>query len=145
MQLNARDFSDGLPLQEWLEKSIFPTEMNLTKEYARIGALASALEMIKTGSTFACDMYHFPESIVSALNEAGLRGICGPQTQWPPREGGDDGSVRRELDAQLASNKPGDRVQYGVATHAVYTCDEDTLLGGKELAEKHNAPYNSHF
>ena len=56
MQLNARDFSDGLPLQEWLEKSIFPTEMNLTKEYARIGALASALEMIKTGSTFACDM-----------------------------------------------------------------------------------------
>ena len=94
MQLNARDFSDGLPLEEWLDKSIFPTEMKLTKEYASIGALASALEMIKTGSTFACDMYHFPESIVSALNEAGLRGIvCGPQTQWPPREGGDDGSV----------------------------------------------------
>ena len=109
MQLNARDFSDGLPLQEWLEKSIFPTEMNLSKEFAHIGALASAVEMIKTGSTFACDMYHFPESIVSALNEAGLRGIiCGPQTQWPPREDGDDGSVRHELDSQLASNKPGE-------------------------------------
>ncbi|MGB2335636.1 MAG: hypothetical protein ACPH87_08265, partial [Candidatus Poseidoniaceae archaeon] len=39
MQLNARDFSDGLPLEEWLDKSIFPTEMKLTKEYARIGAL----------------------------------------------------------------------------------------------------------
>ena len=123
MQLNARDFSDGLPLDEWLEKSIFPTEMNLTKEYARIGALASALEMIKTGSTFACDMYHFPEAIVSALNEAGLRGVvCGPQTLWPPQEGGDDGSVKRLLDTQLASNKPEDKVQYGVATHAVYTC-----------------------
>ena len=141
-----RDFSDGLPLQEWLEKSIFPTEMNLTKEYARIGALASALEMIKTGSTFACDMYHFPESIVSALSEAGLRGIvCGPQTQWPPREGGDDGSVRRELDSQLASNKPGERVHYGVATHAIYTCDENILLGGKELAEKHNAHLSIHI
>ena len=115
MQLNARDFSDGLPLEEWLDKSIFPTEMKLTKEYARIGALASALEMIKTGSTFACDMYHFPESIVSALNEAGLRGIvCGPQTQWPPREGGDDGSVRRELEAQLASNKPGKKCIMGL-------------------------------
>ena len=33
MQLNARDFSDGLPLEEWLDKSIFPTEMKLTKEY----------------------------------------------------------------------------------------------------------------
>ena len=46
-----------------VRKSIFPTEMNLTKEYAKIGALASAVEMIKTGSTFACDMYHFPESM----------------------------------------------------------------------------------
>ena len=55
MQLNARDFSDGLPLDEWLEKSIFPTEMNLTKEYARIGALASALEMIKTCLLYTSD------------------------------------------------------------------------------------------
>ena len=146
MQLNARDFSDGLPLQEWLEKSIFPTEMNLTKEYARIGALASALEMIKTGSTFACDMYHFPDAIVSAMNEAGLRGvICGPQTQWPPNAEGDDGAVRRELDSQLASNKSENKVHYGVATHAVYTCDEDTLLAGKELAEKHNSYLSIHI
>ena len=146
MQLNARDFSDGLPLQEWLEKSIFPTEMGLTKEYSRIGALASALEMIKTGSTFACDMYHFPNAIVSAMNEAGLRGvICGPQTQWPPNAEGDDGAVRRELDSQLASNKPEDKVHYGVATHAIYTCDEDTLLAGKELAERHNAHMAIHI
>ena len=145
MQLNARDFSDGLPLQEWLEKSIFPTEMGLTKEYARIGALASALEMIKTGSTFACDMYHFPESIVSALNEAGLRGIvCGPQTQWPPQDGGDDGSIRKELESHLASNKPENKVSYGVATHAVYTNDEDTLLSGKELAERYDAHLSIH-
>ena len=62
-----------------------------------------------------------------------------------PREGGDDGSVRRGLDAQLASNKPESKVQYGVATHAVYTCDEDTLLGGKELAEKHDAHLSIHI
>jgi 5-methylthioadenosine/S-adenosylhomocysteine deaminase len=146
MQLNARDFSDGLPLDEWLEKSIFPTEMNLTPGYAHIGALASAVEMIKTGSTFACDMYHFPEAIASALNQAGLRGIvCGPQTQWPPREGGDDGSVRKELDSLLSSNRANNKVQYGVATHAIYTCEKDTLLSGKELAEKHDAHLHVHI
>ena len=61
------------------------------------------------------------------------------------REGGDDGSIRKELDSQLASNKPTERVQYGVATHAIYTCDEDTLLGGKELAKKHNAHLSIHI
>ena len=74
----------------------FPTEMKLTKEYAR-GALASALEMIPTGSTFACDMYRFPESIVSALNEAGLRG-----TYVDRRLNGLLGKV--EMTAQLEEN-----------------------------------------
>ena len=40
--------SDGLPLQEWLEKSIFPTETNLTKEYMLKSAhLHQPAEMIK--------------------------------------------------------------------------------------------------
>ena len=145
MQLNARDFSDGLPLEEWLSQSIFPTEMHLTPEFAQIGALAGACEMIRTGSSFACDMYHFPSAIAEALNIAGVRGVvCGPQTHWPPQDGGDDGSVRRELDSLLASNNVDDKVQYGVATHAIYTCDEDTLLGGKELAEKHDSLLHIH-
>ncbi|MDP6869497.1 MAG: amidohydrolase family protein [Candidatus Poseidoniaceae archaeon] len=145
MQLNARDFSDGLPLDEWLEKSIFPTEMNLTPDITKVGTIAAALEMIKTGSTFACDMYHFPEAIANGLNEAGLRGfVCGPQTHWPPQDN-DDGSVKRELDRLLSTNNPDNNVQYGVATHAVYTCGEDTLLSGKELAEKHDAMLHIHI
>ena len=68
--------------------------------------------MIRTGSSFACDMYH----LLSL--KAGVRGVvCGPQTHWPPQDGGDDGSVRRELDSLLASNNAEDKVQYGVATH----------------------------
>ena len=35
-------------------------------------------------------------------------------------------------------------MHYGVATHAIYTCDENTLLGGKELAEKYNAHLSIH-
>ena len=50
----------------------------------------------------------------------------------------------KRIRAQLASNKPGEKVHYGVATHAIYTCDENTLLGGKELAEKYNAHLSIH-
>ena len=93
-----------------------PTEMNLTKEYAKIGALASLLND-KNRLNICLRYVSFSRINSSALNEAGLRGVvCGPQTQWPPREGGDDGSVRRELDSQLASNKAESKVNYGVAT-----------------------------
>ena len=145
MQLNARDFSDGLALEQWLEKSIFPTEMRLTPDICAAGTAAAAAEMIKTGSTFACDMYHFPAAIAPVMADAGLRAIiCGPQTQWPPNAEGDDGEVRKELESLIASNKPENKVQYGVATHAIYTCDKETLLKGKELAEKYDAALHIH-
>ena len=36
-------------------------------------------------------------------------------------------------------------MHYGVATHAVYTCDEDTLLAGKELTQKHDSYLTIHI
>ena len=145
MQLNARDFSDGLALSDWLAKSIFPTEKRLTPGLASIGAAAAAAEMCKTGSTFANDMYHFPGAIAPVLESAGLRAIiCGPQTQWPPQEGGDNGEVKRELERLLASNSEDNLVQYGVATHAIYTCDQEVLLSGRDLAKKYDTTLHIH-
>ena len=87
MQLNARDFSDGLHLEEWLQKSIFPTEKNLDPEMCSVGVKAAAAEMIRNGCSFANDMYHFPEAIGPVLEKAGLRGIVsGPITNWPPSD-----------------------------------------------------------
>ena len=147
MQLNARDFSDGLPLEEWLEKSIFPTEMNLTKEYARIGALASALEMIKTGSTFACDMYFHTQTIGETLAETGVRAaLCGPITDGlTPNFKPGSGDALRHMENLIKgpSPRPG-RIEYGIGTHSVYVCDKETLIKGSELAKKTGAMLHIH-
>ena len=80
MTLN-RSMGEGLALMDWLQTSIFPSEMNLTPELASIGTRASVAEMISGGTTFACDMYHFPGSIAPVVAESGIRGvICGPTT-----------------------------------------------------------------
>ena len=43
-----RGMGEGLPLMEWLEKSIFPVEKFLTPEFVEIGTRAAAAEMIAT-------------------------------------------------------------------------------------------------
>ena len=146
MTLN-RGMGEGLDLMSWLNTSIFPTEEKVTRELVGIGAMAAVSELIATGATFACDMYHFPGSIGPVLDEAGIRGIvCGPTTTWPPNERGtEDLTSMRELEKLLSDGPMGDgRVEYGVATHAVYTCSEEVLMRGSDLARKYDATLHIH-
>ena len=146
MTLN-RGMGEGLDLMSWLKTSIFPTEEKVTRELVRIGASAAVSELIATGTTFACDMYHFPESIGPVLDESGIRGIvCGPTTTWPPSEiGSEDLTALRGLERLLSDGPLGDgRVEYGVATHAVYTCSEEILMRGSDLAKKHDSTLHIH-
>ncbi len=146
MQLNARDFSDGSPLDEWLKNSIFPTESRLSREICRAGAAAAAAEMISTGGSFANDMYHFPGEIGPVLANAGLRAkVSGPVTTWPPTAAGDDEQALRNLRQLLAAGPIGDgRVSYGVASHSIYTCSEETLLKGRDLALEYDVNLHIH-
>ena len=147
MTLN-RSMGEGLALMDWLQTSIFPSEMNLTPELASIGTRASVAEMISGGTTFACDMYHFPGSIAPVVAESGIRGvICGPTTDWPPSEEGesDSGNALKELDSLIRSGPLGSgRVEIGIATHAVYTCSEEILRKASEMSRESGARLHIH-
>jgi len=145
MQLNARDFSDGYPLHRWLNEAIFPTEARITPEYVRIGASAAAAEMIRTGSTFAADMYFFPAVTGKVLNDAGLRGLIGGPVSDAALPSHDDAeSALAELDQLLAQNSDDDLVQYAIATHSVYLCSQETLQRASELAQRRNGRLHIH-
>lgn len=145
MQLNARDFSDGYPLHQWLNEAIFPTEARLNPEYVRVGAQAAASEMIRTGTSFAADMYFYPTVTGQVLGDAGLRGLVGgPVSDAALPSHPDAGSALNELDTILAQQKPDDNIQYAIATHSVYLCSEDTLRRASELAEKRKARLHIH-
>ncbi len=145
MQLNARDFSDGYPLHRWLNEAIFPTEARLNPEYVRVGAQAAAAEMIRTGSSFAADMYFYPAVTGKVLSDAGLRGLVGgPVSDAALPSHPDAASALDELDSILKNQKPDDKIQYAIATHSVYLCSEETLRRASELAEKRNARLHIH-
>lgn len=145
MTLNARDFSDGYPLQDWLEKAIFPTEAKITSEHVKVGSRAAAAEMIRTGSSFAADMYFFPAAVAEVIDEAGIRALCGgPVSDTALPSHPDAGSALAELDDLLASNGHHPRIDYAISTHSVYLCGEETLIKARELAEKRDAVCHIH-
>ena len=132
-----RSMGEGLPLMQWLEQSIFPTEKGLTPEFVEIGTRAAAAELIATGTSFACDMYYHPEVVGQVLVETGLRGIvCGPITDGltPNFEPGSGDALRHVERLVRAGSDAPNRVEYGIATHAVYTCPEDTLKKAADVA-----------
>lgn len=145
MQLNARDFSDGFPLHRWLNEAIFPTEARITPEYVRMGSRCAAAEMIRTGCSFAADMYFFPHVTGQVLTGAGLRGLIGgPVSDAALPSHPDAASALEELDDLLATNNEADLVQYAIATHSVYLCSEETLQRASELAEKREGRLHIH-
>ena len=145
MQLNARDFRDGFPLHRWLNEAIFPTEARITPEYVRMGSRCAAAEMIRTGCSFAADMYFFPHVTGQVLTGAGLRGLIGgPVSDAALPSHPDAASALEELDGLLATNNEGGLVQYAIATHSVYLCSEETLQQASELAEKREGRLHIH-
>ena len=145
MQLNARDFSDGYPLHRWLNEAIFPTEARITPDYVRVGTSAAASEMIRTGSTFAADMYFFPAVTGDVLTNAGLRGLIGGPVSDAALPSHDDAeSALAELDQLLSQNNKKDLVQYAIATHSVYLCSQETLQRASELAERRKGRLHIH-
>ncbi|MDP6985970.1 MAG: amidohydrolase family protein [Candidatus Thalassarchaeaceae archaeon] len=145
MVLN-KSMGEGLPLMEWLESSIFPVEKGLTSEFVEAGTRAAVAEMISTGTTFACDMYYHPDVVADVLVESGLRGIsCGPITDFPTPSypsGGDEALER--MDSLLRGPSPSKLVEYGIGTHSVFTCSEETLLKASEMASVHNCILHIH-
>ena len=137
MQLNARDFSDGFPLKEWLEQAIFPTEERISVDMVRAGSNAGAAELIRTGSSFCADMYFYPATTADVLDNAGLRGLIGgPVSDWALPSHPDAGSALNELDGLLAQNGKHSRIEYAIATHSVYLCTQETLEQARDLAAK---------
>jgi 5-methylthioadenosine/S-adenosylhomocysteine deaminase len=145
MVLN-RSMGEGLPLARWLDENIFPTEKRLTAELVDIGTQAACAEMIATGTSFAADQYYHPDVVANVLEDCGLRGLaCGPITDFPsPSYPAGGSEALSKMDNLLREGFPSERVEYGIGTHAVYTCSEETLLKASELSRQHGCRLHIH-
>jgi len=137
-----RGYADDLPLQEWLEKWIWPVEKHMTAHDVYIGALLTAIESIMGGTTTVNTMYHYTpeENEAKAFADAGLRGVIGHVCfSWRKNE---DREALEDL-AKNWHNKADGLIHISVDPHAAYTVDPEYMKELEEKREQLNQKYGS--
>jgi 5-methylthioadenosine/S-adenosylhomocysteine deaminase len=141
-----RGLADDLPLQEWLEKYIFPAEAKtVSREMVRVGTRLAVLEMLQSGTTAFADMYYFEEEIGRATKAAGLRGVLGQTIiQFPVADAKTPVEALARAEAFIKEFQHDDLIVPAVAPHAPYTNDTNTLQASRALATKYGVPLITH-
>jgi 5-methylthioadenosine/S-adenosylhomocysteine deaminase len=138
-----RGYGDDLPLMRWLQEKIWPIERKLEPDDVYWGTRLACLEMVRSGTVRFWDMYWHPEAAARAVSDAGLRAtVAAPLIDV-------DGRTESMREAALRSleelSDAGERVEAGLAPHAIYTVTESSLRWIAELAAERGITVQIHL
>lgn len=138
-----RGYGDDLPLMRWLEEKIWPIERRLEPEDVYWGTRLACLEMIRSGTVRFWDMYWHAPAAARAVADAGMRAtVAAPLIDIDGRSEEMREAAQRSLD-ELAG--AGERINAGLAPHAIYTVTEASLRWIAELAAERDFPVQIHL
>ena len=137
-----RGYADDIPLQQWLEKWIWPLERHMHGEDIRLGALLTAVESIMSGITTVNTMYHYSErgNEAEAFAYIGIRGVIGHVCfSWRKKE---DIKALEHLTRNWHNKKDG-LIRASVDPHSPYTVDPEYMQKLREITKELNVKYGS--
>ena len=142
-----RGLADDLPLMDWLNKRIWPTEgRHVTADFVLDGTRLACAEMIRGGITCFNDMYFFPEASAQAALTAGMRASIGMIViNFPTAYASDaDDYLAKGLSLR-------DRYQqhhllsFCLAPHAPYSVNDKAFTSILTYAEQLDLPIHIHL
>lgn len=141
-----RGLGEDLPLQQWLEKKIWPAEAKLTANDVYNGSMLGICEMLHSGVTCFNDMYiKEAGQVAKACVGSGIRGHISrgmfeylPFTT-PEKEFSDSQKFIKEWKGKSELVMP------VVACHSVYMCGQEFLLKAKDFADKEKLKFHMHI
>ena len=142
-----RGLADDLPLMDWLNNHIWPTEQkHVSAEFVYDGSLLACAEMLRSGTTCFNDMYFFPEETARAVEHAGMRATLGLilidfPSAWA-KDADEYLSKGLKLHDQLSSNS---LISTAFAPHAPYTVSDEPLKQIAMYAEELDIPIHIHL
>ncbi len=139
-----RGFVDDLTLEAWLEKIWKVEAAVLSPENVVAGAELAILEMIRSGTTCAADMYwHYPESC-DAARRAGFRVVNGPSfADIPGFEDRPDMNYRAAIG--FLDRYQGDPlIHLCMQAHSTYTTNPQMLEDILRITKERNIGFITH-
>ena len=134
-----RGVADDLPLDQWLNRYIFPSEAkHAGPEFVYVGTCLSAVEMALNGVTTFADGYFYMENAAQAAMDVGLRAVVAqgildvptPDTPVP-------GSWRQRVAAFLSGAPADSLITRALFCHSPYLCSAETLKAARTLTREH--------
>jgi 5-methylthioadenosine/S-adenosylhomocysteine deaminase len=120
-----RGYADDLPLQEWLEKKIWPRESFIKEGDVYDGTMLAAAEMIKGGTTCFADMYFHSGEVSQAAEDSGLRAsVCEVLLSFKESVHDD---LRNAVQLIVDLRERNGRVTGVFGPHSLYACDLELL------------------
>jgi 5-methylthioadenosine/S-adenosylhomocysteine deaminase len=142
-----RGMADDMPLQEWLERHIWPAEARWAGiDFVRDGSELAIVEMIRSGTTCFQDMYFFPDVVAQATVERKMRAMVGmifidQPTVWA-RDSEEYFAKGLAVHDQYLNNS---LVQTNFAPHAPYTVGDDAFERMRVLADELDVQIHIHL
>ena len=134
-----RSMADGMELQSWLKKIVWPREAKLTDDAVYALTKLGIMEYLSSGITASFDMYVHNEAYAKANVDAGFRTvICSGLNNFDA----DPENIEREY---LRFNHYHELVSYMLGIHAEYTTSLDRMEYLSDLAAKYQAPCFTHL
>ena len=142
-----RGMADDLPLMQWLEQAIWPTEArHASAAFVRDGTLLAAAEMLRGGITTCNDMYFYPDAAASAFDMLGMRCVIGiTAIDFPtPYASSADEYLKKGLATRDAWRQH-PLTRFALAPHAPYTVGDETFGRIVDLANELDLPIHIHI
>ncbi|MDD5264487.1 MAG: amidohydrolase [Candidatus Bipolaricaulis sp.] len=140
-----RGLADDVPLEEWLERHVWPVERKLSPEDVYWCTLLALAEAVRGGTVAVADMYFHTDRVAQAVEESGVRALLSyGMIARSMSEGGEKELRTTERIAATWQGAAGGRIGVAVSPHSTYTCGEDVWGAAKELAQERGLRIHTH-
>ncbi|MDP1559022.1 MAG: TRZ/ATZ family hydrolase [Nitrosomonas sp.] len=142
-----RGLADDLPLMEWLNKHIWPTEsQHVDPDFVFDGTRLACAEMLRGGITCFNDMYFYPEAATEAALAVGIRAAIGMIIiDFPTTYASDADDYLAKGLALRDKYHQHPLLSFCFAPHAPYTVSDKAFANVLTYAEQLDLPIHLHL